>query len=120
MDVDSLFTNIPLHKIIDISTNKLFQNAETLHDGISKNDFLDLIFLNSATKESFFTFNNKIYIQIDGAVMEFPLGIILTNIFLSHHEENSINKCPVEFKPSIYSRYVNETFVLFESPESNW
>ena len=50
--------------------------------------------------------------------MEFPLGKILSNIFFSHHEENWIDKCPVEFKPSIYRRYVNETFVLFESPES--
>ena len=54
--------------------------------GISKNDFRDS--LNLATKESFFTFNNKFYIQVDGAVMGSPLGLILANTFLSHHEEN--------------------------------
>ena len=84
--------------------------------GISKNDFRDL--LNLATNESFFTFNNKLYIQVDGVAMGSPLGPILANIFLSHHEENWLNKCPIEFKASFYRRYVDDIFVLFESPES--
>ena len=84
--------------------------------GISKNDFRDL--LNLATKESFFTFNNKFYIQVDGVAMGSPLGPILANIFLSHHEENWPNKCPIKFKPSFYRKYVDDIFVLFESSES--
>ena len=47
-----------------------------------------------------------------------PLGSILANIFLSHHEENWLNKCPIEFKPNFYRRYVHDSFVLFESSES--
>ena len=47
-----------------------------------------------------------------------PLDPILPNIFLSHHEENWLNKCPIEFKPCFYRRYVDDIFVLFESPES--
>ena len=46
-----------------------------------------------------------------------PLGPILTNIFLSHHEENWLNKCPIELKPSFYISYVDDIFVLFESLE---
>ena len=84
--------------------------------GISINDFRDLI--NLATKESFFTFSNKFYIQVDGVAMGSPLGPILANIFLSHHEENWLNKCPMKFKPSFYRRYVDDIFVLFESSES--
>ena len=71
-----------------------------------------------ATKESFFKFNNKFYVQVDGVAMGSPLGLILANIFLSHHEENWLNKCPIEFKPSFYRRYVDNIFVLFESSES--
>ena len=29
-----------------------------------------------------------------------------------------MNKCPIEFKSSFYRRYVDDIFVLFESPES--
>ena len=45
---------------------------------------------------SFFTFNNKFYIQV---AIRALLGPILANIFLSPHEENWLNKCPIEFKP---------------------
>ena len=116
LDVDALFTNILLDKTIDICIKKLFKTADTLVMGISKNDFRDL--LNLATKESIFTFNNKFYIQVDGVAMVSPLGPILSNIILSHHEENLLNKCPIKLKQSFYRRYVNDIFVLFESSES--
>ena len=29
-----------------------------------------------------------------------------------------MNECPIEFNPSLYRRYVDDSFVLFESPES--
>ena len=116
LDVDALFTNTPLDETIYICLKKRFKTPDTLVKGISKNDFRDL--LNLATKESFFTFNNKFYIQVDGVAMGSPLGPILANIFLSHHEENWLNKCPIKFKPSFYRRYVDDIFVLFESSES--
>ena len=62
--------------------------------------------------------NNKFYIQVHGVAMGSPLGPVLPNIFLSHYEENWLNKCPIEFKPSFYRRYVDDIFVLFKSPES--
>ena len=63
LDVDALFTSIPLDETIDICVKKLFQTPETLFKRISKNEIHDL--LNLATKESFFTFDNKFYIQVD-------------------------------------------------------
>ena len=83
---------------------------------MSKNVFYYL--LNWATKELFFTFNNKFCVQVDDVAIGSPLGLILANIFLSHHEENWLNKCPVEFTLSFYRRYVHYIFVTFESPES--
>ena len=47
LDVDALFTNIPLDETIDIWIKKLFKTLDTLVKGISKNDFCDL--LNLAT-----------------------------------------------------------------------
>ena len=84
--------------------------------GISENDFFNL--QNLTTKESFFTFNNKFYIQVDDVAMGSPLGPILANIFLSHYEEKWPNKCPIEFKSSFYRRHIDDNFVLFKSPES--
>ena len=80
-----------------ICIQKLFKIPDTLVKVISKNDFRDL--LNLASKELFFTFNNEFCIQVDCAAMDSPLGPLLANIFLSHHEENWLNKCPIELKP---------------------
>ena len=51
LDVDALFTNIPLDKTIDICVKKLSKTLDTLVKGIRKNDFCDL--LNLATKNHF-------------------------------------------------------------------
>ena len=75
MDVDALLTNIPLHETIDICVKKLFKTLDTLVKGISKNGFCDLLHL--ATKESFFTFNSKLHIQVDGVAMGSPVDLIL-------------------------------------------
>ena len=73
LDVYALFTNMPLDETIDICIKKLFKTWDNLVKGISKNDFRDL--LNLATKESFFTFNNKFYIQVDCAAMGCCYGV---------------------------------------------
>ena len=53
LDVESLFTNIPLEEIIDICANTLFQNTERV-EGLSKTEFKEL--LSIATKESYILF----------------------------------------------------------------
>ena len=65
LDVDFLFTNIPLEETIDICTNKLFENTEKV-EGLSKIDFKELLPL--ATKESCFISNGKFYKQVDGSL----------------------------------------------------
>ena len=39
----------------------------------------------------------------------------LANVFLCHHESNWLDGCPVEFKPVLYRRYVDDIFILFQS-----
>ena len=71
LDIDALFTNIPLYQTIDIWVKKLLKTQDTLAKGKSKNDIRDL--LNFATKESFFLFNNNFYIQVDGLAIKSAL-----------------------------------------------
>jgi len=46
-----------------------------------------------------------------------PLGPTLANIFMCHNEEIWLNNCPSDFKPVHYFRYVDDTLLLFRSPE---
>ena len=66
LDVDSLFTNIPLDETIDIYINQLFENTDTV-EGFKKSELKQLLCL--ATKESYFIFNGLLYKQIDGVAM---------------------------------------------------
>ena len=43
-----------------------------------------------------------------------PLGPTLANIFLCHHESKWLRDCPIEFKPHLYRRYVDDVFLLFK------
>ena len=54
LDVDSLFTNIPLKETINICTNLLYNNVDVI-EGINKSEFENLLSL--ATQESYFMFN---------------------------------------------------------------
>ena len=55
--------------------------------------------------------------NIDGVAMGSPLGPTFANIFLSYYEQIWLKKCPYEFKPVIYKRYVDDTFLLFWSKD---
>ena len=62
---------------------------------------------------SFFLFNSKIYLQKDELGMGLPLAPIFANLFLSHHEERWLSNCPIDFKPKLYRRYVDDVCVIF-------
>ncbi len=42
-----------------------------------------------------------------------PLGPSLANAFLCHFETVWLDSCPIEFKPVLYKRYVDDCFLLF-------
>ena len=114
LDVDSLFTNIPLKETVKICSNLLFRD-EPIVDGLAKDDFEKLLTL--ATKESLILFNGIYYQQIDGVAMGSPLGPTLANVFLCHHEQQWLDNCPQDYKPTYYKRYVDDIFVLLPNSE---
>ena len=63
--------------------------------------------------DSYFIFNQELYSQIDGPATGSPVAPILANIFLSYHEQRWLRDCPSEFKPILYRRYVDDTFLVF-------
>ena len=112
LDVDSLFTNIPLDETIDICVNHLFENTDTV-EGFTKSKLKQLLCL--ATRDSYFIFNCLLYKRIDGVAMGPPLRCSLANKFLLYHKKNWLHNCPQGFKPVIYRRYVDYIFILFKS-----
>ena len=69
LDVESLFTNIPLEEIIKNCVNNLFSN-NFYSDKLNRKDLYELLKL--ATTESSFIFDKKTYKQIHGVAMSPP------------------------------------------------
>ena len=110
-DVSSLFTNVPLAETIRICADKLYENgANSL--SLSRNNFVKL--MNWAVDSVQFSFNDTIYCQIDGVAMGSPLGPTLANIFVGYQEQQLFSRI---VKPSVYFRYVDDTFVILRNDE---
>ena len=65
--------------------------------------------------ESFFIFNGQFYEQCDGIAMGSPLGLTLANVFMYHFGNIWLENSPSTFKPIVYRRFVDNTFLLFQS-----
>ena len=111
-DVECLFTNTTLKETIENCVNDLFFDKSKI-DNLTKQDVYDL--LSAAAKESFFIFDNSLYRQINGVGIGSPLGSTLANAFLRYYEKEWLDSCPIEFKPKLYKRYVDDIFVMFRS-----
>ena len=96
-DVKSLFTSVPLEYTIDIIIKRIFEDHE-ITTIFTKSEMKKLLTL--CTKNVHFSFNNEIYIQIDGVAMGSPLGPVIENIFMVELETTLVSKfrgsCPKE------------------------
>ena len=107
LDVDSLFTNIPLDETIDICIDSLYKDDENSPE-IPKDVFLNV--LTVATKELFLCLTTNSINRLMS-----PLGPALANSFMSSFENKWLKGCSYSLKPVFYGRYVDNIFVLFSS-----
>ena len=99
LDIESLYTNIPLKEKINNCVSDL-HNKNLYNAKLNKSDLFKL--LETATSESSFIFDFLLYKHIDGIAMGSPLGPTLVNAFLCHYEKESLDNCPSHFKPIVY------------------
>ena len=71
--------------------------------------------LTLSVRSSYFLFNDVYYKQVDGVAMGSPLGPTLANLFLVYYEHKWLEKCPLQFRPKYYRRYVDDIFLMFGS-----
>ena len=114
LDVESLFTNIPLKETINNCVSDL-HNKNLYYGKLNKSGLFNL--LEVTTGESSFSFDFLLHKQIHEVAMGFPSGPILANAFLCHYEKEWLDDCPSHFKLIVYRRYVDDIFVLSSSKE---
>ena len=112
LNLDSLFTNVPLNETIEIYANELFKSSQTVSSLNKQQVFRD--FVNYQIKV--FLFDLKYYSQIDGIAMGSPLGPTLANIFYVITKLRGLRTVQKPSNQCIIKRYVDDIFVSFENP----
>ena len=102
LDVESIFTNIPVMETIDKFHPDIFP-PKILKEG------LRTLLKICTTKTPFRSPNGDIYQQVDGVSMGTPLGQIFANFYASHLEE-TVFKNDLSMKPPVYCRYMDDIF----------
>ena len=111
-DIKSLFTNIPLQETIEICVKSLYDDADIKTPPFSRSVFKKLLEFSMCNLQ--FSFNDVMYQQDNGCGMGNLLSSILSNIYVGFHEEKIFSKKEV-YSPTIYYRYVDDTFATFET-----
>ena len=86
---------MPLDKTIEIILERVYEKKE-ITTTIPKREMKELLYL--CTKDVHFSFNNEIYMQNDGEVMDSPLEPVLANIFMVELERTAIQSLSDKIK----------------------
>ena len=110
-DVVSLFTNIPLEKVLDFI--KLKGEEEVYNFPLPVGKICELIKL--CVTDTYFTFNGHIYKQTFGVAMGSSLSPVLANLYMEFFEVSllpNINVIGIEIV--LWKRYVDDIFALLK------
>jgi hypothetical protein len=115
LDVTSLFTNVPVKETLEIIVRHFYGGTVNGFQNFTEVELRKL--LEIALFDCYFIFDNELYQQVDGVSMGSPISPVLANIFLCDFEKRFLDTCPAEFRPSFYKRYVDDTFIVFDTEE---
>ena len=109
LDVESLFTNVPVHRTIEIICEKVYNHATISPPPIPKH-VLQKLLLTCTTEVPFRDIDGKMYVQIDGVTMGSPLGPTFANFFMSEVETRALDN--IDEILEVYCRYIDDIFLL--------
>ena len=107
LDVESLFTNVPIKETIDIIIKNVYNHPTLAAPNIPKQKLKELLLL-CTTSVPFRNIDGKMYIQIDGMSMGSPLGPTFANFYMADLENRVLNFPGL--KPNIYCRFVDDIY----------
>ena len=115
-DVVSLFTNTPIDQVLQIVKTRLDKES-ILRDYNKENgtklesdDVVQL--LDFILTTTYFTFRGKIYRQLFGTAMGSPVSPIAANIFMEALEQKAIATAPMDCRPKLWLRYVDDVLEI--------
>ena len=110
LDVENLFTNVPVEETINIIIDCVYNHNEIKKPTIPQEILHELLHI-CTTETPFITPEGKLYTQVNGVSMGSALGPVFANYYMSNLE----NKMLPSFQskhPITYCRYVDDIFVI--------
>jgi hypothetical protein len=99
-DVESLYTNIDITILVEQALRYYPQ------------DIIDMI--KFVLDNSYVTFNDQVYKQINGLAMGTNMAVAIANIYMSNLVDNKITQAR---GVKMYKRYIDDLYVLFDGTE---
>ena len=112
LDVESLFTNVPVNETIDIIIARCYNHPTLPPPVLPSEDLAQL--LRICTRMTPFAFKNELYVQTDGVSMGSPLGPTFADFYVSNLENILLSQDKIS-NPSFYFRYVDDIIAVFKS-----
>ena len=109
LDVESLFTNVPVKRTINIILEKVY-NHPTIPAPVIPKEILEKLLLICTTEVPFRDMDGTMYVQCDGMSMGSPLGPTFANFFMAEVEERALSN--TNRTPALYCRYIDDIFVI--------
>ena len=117
LDVESLFTNVPVLDTIEIICDAIYNKnsnpllppqilAETFSARRSQTESTY-----STTEHDGVGMHDENYLQHDGVGMGSPLGVTFANYYMCHIENTVLDAEP-SYKPTTYCRYIDDIFII--------
>ncbi|CAF3485527.1 unnamed protein product [Rotaria socialis] len=107
LDIQDLYTNIPVNKAIDITLKRLDESKKLDNLPFTKTDIKELLIL--ALKNSYFQFNGKFYKQKTGLPMGNTLSPILADIYMDEYQKQHLHEVNI---PNKIWRYVDDILII--------
>ncbi|KAF0287536.1 hypothetical protein FJT64_014062 [Amphibalanus amphitrite] len=114
LDVESLFTNVPVGETIEIILDCVYKHP-TLPPLKLTSSILKKMLLACTSETLFRSPTGQLFRQKDGVAMGSPLGCLFANMYMCKLENKVM--LDVQPKPSIYCRYVDDIFLQVEHPQ---
>ena len=108
-DVTSLFTSVPIDAAYNIIKD-LLEKDDKLHDRtvLSVQNIIEL--LEFCLHNTYFSFQNKFYEEVEGVAMGSPVSPIVANLYMESFERKALTSAA--YLPRVWYRSVDDTWVI--------
>ena len=107
-DVSALFTLVPVDPALNIIRD-LLEKDHTLKERtvLAVSDII--LLLEFCLKNTYFSFQDQFYEQVEGVAMGSPVSPIVANLYIEYLEQKGLSTAP---PPWFWHRFVDDTFVI--------